>query len=345
MSRKEFLAGYELVVKACLEAGATQMYGYPITPATEILSNWIKQTTKKNKLSYLQTEDEIAAGFGVCGAVLAGKKAFTATAGPGTVLMQDALSMAEGMRLPFVAIIAQRGGPSSGTVIYSQQEVVLTTHGGNGEGLRIVYSPSTGKELYYLTREIFNKAWQYRFPGIVLTDGFLLKTKQVVSLDKNKIKNIKAQPVFNLKYYKNIRNIYTVEEELMAVLQTYKKDFDKAKKDLIKYKVLNNKQAKILVIAHGLVGAVTEEAVKQFNKEQSNLLSFFRPISLQPFPDRVLNKLAEKVDKIIVVESSLGQLANLVKQNLKFNVPIKGLYKPAVGIEVREIINFILKNK
>jgi len=106
------------------------------------MTEWSKESDKKKDLIFLQTEDEIAAGFAVCGSIVAGKKTFTTTSGPGTILMQDSLSMAEGMRLPFVAIIAQRGGPSSGTVIYSQQEVNLAIHGGNGEGLRIVYSPS-----------------------------------------------------------------------------------------------------------------------------------------------------------------------------------------------------------
>jgi len=119
------------------------MFGYPITPGTEILTDWIRHSQENESLHYLQTEDEIAAGFMVAGAVMAGTKAFTATAGPVTVLMQDAMSMADGMRLPFVAIIAQRGGPSSGTVIYTQQEVNFAIHGGNGEGLRIVFFPST----------------------------------------------------------------------------------------------------------------------------------------------------------------------------------------------------------
>jgi len=123
MKEKQFLTGAEVVVKACIDAGAKMMFGYPITPGTEILSHWIREAQTDKSLKYLQTEDEIAAGFCVCGAVLAGEKAFTATAGPGTVLMQDALSMADGMRLPVVVIVVQRGGPSSGTVIYSQQGI------------------------------------------------------------------------------------------------------------------------------------------------------------------------------------------------------------------------------
>ena len=106
----------------------------------------------------------MSAGFAMIGAILVGKKAFTATAGPGNILAQDAFAMAENMRLPTVAFIMQRGGPSTGTVIYSQQELNLTCFGGNGEGLRIVYSASGIQDLYDYTIKSFNAAWKYRFP-------------------------------------------------------------------------------------------------------------------------------------------------------------------------------------
>src|SRR5574344_271389 len=115
---KKLMTGYDVVIQAALDAGAESMFGYPITPTCEILSGWSASGKK-----CLQTEDEIAAGFGVCGAVMAGEKSFTASSGPGHILLQDSFSMAEAMRLPAVLIAGQRGGPSSGTVIYSQQEV------------------------------------------------------------------------------------------------------------------------------------------------------------------------------------------------------------------------------
>ena len=73
---KQFLTGAEVVVQAAIDAGATMMFGYPITPGTEILSHWIKTAQVNKNLRYLQTEDEITAGFAVCGSVMAGEKAF-----------------------------------------------------------------------------------------------------------------------------------------------------------------------------------------------------------------------------------------------------------------------------
>lgn len=140
--QKAFMTGNEVVAWSALAAGADIMYGYPITPQNEIMHYWTRLAPQYER-QFLQTEDELSAGFTTLGAALAGKKAFSATAGPGNTLFQEPVSMAEMMRIPTVMAITQRGGPSTATVIYSQQEATMTSYGGNGEGFRIVYSTST----------------------------------------------------------------------------------------------------------------------------------------------------------------------------------------------------------
>ncbi|TAN33633.1 ferredoxin oxidoreductase [Patescibacteria group bacterium] len=334
-NNRQFVTGAEAAVQGALDAGAEMMYGYPITPATEVFTIWIKKGQK-----YLQTEDEIAAGFGVCGAVIAGQKAFTCSAGPGHILMQDAISMAEGMRLPFVAVIGQRGGPSSGTVIYSQQEVILSCFGGNGEGHRLVYSPSNLDELYRLTALAFHEAWQYKFPAIVLTDGYLLKTKGI--LDETKAEPAKAHPLINEETFRHWRNIYNFEEELRDEVLKMENDFAAAAKEAARAEEVQTDDVEILLVAHGIVGAAAKEAV-DILRGQGIKVGLFRPITLRPLAKEKLDKAAAKAKKIIVIESSLGQLARLVRDQLapEISTPFDYLQKPAVGIEVEEIVNFV----
>jgi len=342
MNKKQFLTGSEVVVRGAIDAGTSMMYGYPITPGTEVFTGWVGSGKK-----YLQTEDEIAAGFAMCGAVIAGQKTFTATAGPGHVLMQDGLSMAEGMRLPFVAVVAQRGGPSSGTVIYSQQEVTLAVYGGNGEGMRLVYSASNLEELYLLTRLAFNNAWKYRFPTIVLTDGYLLKTKGVVDFSKfEKLENVKPYPLVKEGEIKHWRNIFTFEEELFEEIEKTKVDFDKMSVEVAESEEYETEDAEILIIAHGIVGAAAKLAVQKLRIENKKV-GLWRPITLRPLDNEGLNKNLNKVKKVLIVESSLGQLSKLVKDGIKdcANVSFEYLQKPAVGIEAEEIMDKILKIK
>jgi len=339
---KKFISGSQITVQAAIDAGAQMMYGYPITPATEVFTGWIK-----NKQPYLQTEDEIAAGFAICGAVLAGQKAFTATSGPGHVLMQDGLSMAEAMRLPFVLIAAQRGGPSSGTVIYSQQEVTLACYGGNGEGLRLVYSPCGLEELYELTRRAFNESWKYRFPAIVLTDGYTLKTTTVVELDNlKKIENVPSHALVPEDKIIHWPNIYTFEEELFEELNNAKADFDKISEEVVASEVLEEQDAEIIIIAHGIVGKSVKEAIKQLRLDGIKV-GLFRPITLRPFPKKQLDKVvgATQVKKVVMIESSIGQLARIVRDELAPEIDKSFVYLnyPGLGVETEEIVKQIKK--
>ncbi|MBT9167686.1 MAG: hypothetical protein DDT19_01026 [Syntrophomonadaceae bacterium] len=71
-----FMTGNEVVAWAAVAAGAEIMNGYPITPQNEIMHYWTRLAPKFNK-KFLQTEDELSAGFTTIGGVLGGKKAFS----------------------------------------------------------------------------------------------------------------------------------------------------------------------------------------------------------------------------------------------------------------------------
>lgn len=372
---KEFLIGNEIIVKAARAAGAEIMFGYPITPTTEIMSYWAKISEKdeNDQIKFLQAEDEMAAGFAMIGAVLGGKKAFTATSGPGNILMQDPMSMAEAMRLPTVTFIMQRGGPSTGTVIYSQQELILTSHGGNGEGMRIVYAPATLQELYDLSLKAFNTAWRYRFPTFILGDGYLAKMQGEVEIwnpekkgieltpaipylgegkDTSLIKKFQPAESFAVKNsyagvphrktgaWVNLRNCFNLEEEILQVNMDIKKAFDEIMPKISEYEAYNCEKAEKIIIAYGIVAAAVKQALKETKRTKFGL---FRPITLNPFPKKEAREIAQKTKKIYILESSLGQFASMVKENLYgLTTPIEEYGKPGAGFTVEEIKEILL---
>jgi len=343
--QKEFLTGNEAIVKGVLACGGQMLTGYPITPTTEIIHYWAEAQIKNDNLKFLQTEDEMSAGFAMIGGVLAGQKAFSATAGPGNVLMQDAFSMAESLRLPTVAFINQRGGPSTGTVIYSQQELNLTCFGGNGEGLRIVYSASSVQEMYDFAIKAFNTAWKYRFPTFVLSDGYSAKASMEIEtyeLAEKNIEIIKPEAYLlgdNKNDSVNLRNCYNLETELNMVVEESKKAFDKIASDIIEFEDYKTLDADIVIVAHGIVGAAAKIAVDSLRKDGIKV-GLFRPITLSPFPKNAIRKILKNKSMILVAESALGQLENLLKANIYgLTVEIETLQKAAMGIDVEEIVN------
>jgi len=342
--KKLFITGNEAAVLGAIDAGAEVMFGYPITPASEILQGWINKAEENKNLQYLQTEDEIAAGFGVLGVVLGGKKAFVASAGPGHILLQDSLAMAENLRLPFVGIMMQRGGPSTGTVNFSQQEVNLAAFGGNGDGLRIVYSASSVSELYELVIQVFNDAWQYRWPAIILGDGYLGKTRSTVLLKKPG-QLIPSYPILEEKTPStHLRNCYSSEESFGEVLKKNITDWNKNKSVIAKSESLQTEEAEILIVAHGLVASAAKEAIIHLNAEKIKA-GLFRPITLNPLDSVALKEIAQKVKKIFIIESALNQLARIIKYELAGKeTKFIEIAKPAEGFTPEEIITRIKQN-
>jgi 2-oxoglutarate ferredoxin oxidoreductase subunit alpha len=374
MAEKMFLMGNEALGRAARVAGATALFGYPITPSSEILHFWAGEACseqgKKDALVFLQAEDEIGASFMLIGGVLAGARAFTATGGPGHVLMQDAFSMAEAMRLPVVAYIMQRGGPSTSTVIYSQSEVTLACRGGNGNGYRIVYSPATLQDLYDYGIKVFNVAWKYRFPTFLLGDGYLAKTMGEVEVYAPAERNVTMVPteaymleekrVTSLEQvvpspeldirnvgdveYSCLRNCLNMEEETLAVNMQIKDAWDKVAPELEEHAIYGDPDATTLVIAHGIVSQSAKAAVEDLRK-QGVRAKVFRPITLNPFPAAALREAAKGVKRIIIAESAIDQLASLAKNALygHCDATIEEYFRPSIGILPQEIKDVLMR--
>lgn len=346
--KRVFMTGNEVIAWAALAAEVDVMYGYPITPQNEIMHYWTRLAPKYNKV-FLQTEDELSAGFTTIGGVLAGRKTFTATAGPGNTLMQEPFSMAEMMRIPVVAVIQQRGGPSTATVIYSQQEVTLTTFGGNGEGHRIVYSPCNHQELFDYTIKSFNTAWKYRFPTFLLGDGYQAKMREpLVMYDpaERGIELVKPEVFLGNGMekgdYRHMRNTYNTEEELYEVIMSMQEEYDRVSPEIIEYQEYDCEgDLDVLILAHGVVSRAAQAAVGHL-RNAGYSVGHFRPITLRPFPVEQLRETAQRAKKILIVESAYGQLGKIVKESL-FGLPAEAeyLYRPGVGITSEEVVEKI----
>ncbi|MDD4168908.1 MAG: transketolase C-terminal domain-containing protein [Desulfotomaculaceae bacterium] len=344
--KRAFLTGNEVVAWAALAAEADIMYGYPITPQNEIMHYWTRLAPRYNK-TFLQTEDELSAGFTTVGGVLAGRKAFTATAGPGNTLMQEPISMAEMLRLPIVVVIQQRGGPSTATVIYSQQEVTMTTIGGNGEGMRVVYSTSSHQELFDYTIKAFNVAWKYRFPTFVLGDGYQAKMREPLTLydpESRGIELIKPEPYVGKEGTPGLdrppaqyRNTYSMEEELYEKLTDYMKDYNDMAPAVAEYQESNVEDAELVIIGHGIVFRAVKAAVDNL-RERGIKVGYFRPVTLRPLPVPQIKELFSSKKKVLVVESAFGQLARLLKEAAYGSTAeMLTLFKPGVGITSEEV--------
>jgi 2-oxoglutarate ferredoxin oxidoreductase subunit alpha len=170
---KMLISGNEAIARGALDAGVKLYFGYPITPATPILEYLAKVLPERGG-KVVQMEDEMASVGAVLGSFFAGKRAMTATSGPGFSLMTELITHGVMSETPAVIIDAQRGGPATGLPSKTEQsDLHAAVFGGPGDSARIVIAPTDVKECYEYTLRSFQLAEKYQSPVIVLTDFFL----------------------------------------------------------------------------------------------------------------------------------------------------------------------------
>lgn len=167
------LTGNQGIVIGSLVAGCEFYAGYPITPATDIMEDLSRYLPLRGGV-VIQAEDELAAVNMAIGASFGGKKALTATSGPGFSLMAEGLGLALMAEIPLVVVDVQRVGPSTGIATKTEQSdlwaALASSHGDNP---RVVLAPSSIRDSIGMTVNAFNIAERYRVPVILVSDQFL----------------------------------------------------------------------------------------------------------------------------------------------------------------------------
>ncbi|MEA1997028.1 MAG: 2-oxoacid:acceptor oxidoreductase subunit alpha [Gemmatimonadota bacterium] len=176
------MTGNDAIAYGALLAGCRFFAGYPITPSSEIME-WFSIYMPAFGGTMIQTEDEMAALGMVLGASLAGKKAMTATSGPGHSLMTEMIGLASLAEIPCVIVSVQRGGPSTGLPTKSEQsDLMHAVYGGHGDAPRVVIAPADVADCFEVMREAFYISEKYQIPVIVLSDGFIGHCKSAIGV-------------------------------------------------------------------------------------------------------------------------------------------------------------------
>ena len=182
-SAKVVLHGNSAVAQGAIRAGCRTFFGYPITPASEIMEE-MQERLNHGSGVFLQAEDEIAAIGLALGASLTGAKSMTATTGPGLDLMTEMIGLASGAEIPVVIVDVQRGGPATGIPSKSEQsDLNHVIYGGHGDAPRVVIAAYDVEGCYRLLVECFNITECYQTPVILLSDQWLGQTTVASSSD------------------------------------------------------------------------------------------------------------------------------------------------------------------
>ena len=173
-----FMKGNDAIAVGAMHAGVDFYMGYPISPATPILIYMERNLVGPGKFAY-QASSEIESITSVLGASFAGKKAMTATSGPGFTLMGEGIGLGWMAELPCVIVNVQRGGPATGLPTKTEQSDLLAAlTPAHGDSRLPVIAPGTVEECFYGTVAAFNWAERAQCPVVLLSEHTLAERAQ-----------------------------------------------------------------------------------------------------------------------------------------------------------------------
>jgi len=312
----------------------------------------------------IQMEDEIAGICCVIGASMSGKRALTATSGPGVSLKAENLGLAQMAETPLVLVNVMRGGPSTGLPTrVSQGDVLQAKNPSHGDYKSITLCAGSLAECYTEVVRAFNLADRFMQPVIVLTDetighmhgkaiiptaqavkdGIVLrKTFDGPAEDYHPYECEADQPAVLNPMFKGYRYHYTglhhdkdgfPTEEIDTCRKLIQRLEDKVElhKDEIELNEefmlddFTGEEGEVLIIAYGSVSLAAKEAIRHLRKDGIKA-GLFRPVTLWPSPAERIKHFTDMTKNVLCVELNIRQYTAEIER-VSSRLDLEGLYK------------------
>ena len=311
MSRSNALLvkGNEAIGMGAIEAGCQFYFGYPITPQNDI-PEFMSRHLPEAGGSFLQAESEIASINMLMGAAATGARVMTSSSSPGISLKQEGISYLCGSQIPGVIVNMSRSGPGLGGISPSQGDYFQATRGGgHGDYRTIVLAPHSVQECYDLTMRAFDLADRYRNPVMVLGDALLGQMKEPLKPRKHRGRAVDKDWVLTGARGRKprlLKSLYLSEGELTKHNWMLHRKYRSMRRE-VRFESVGVEDAKLVVVAFGSVARILKNSVSMA-REQGMAVGLFRPITVYPFPQAALRKLAGRVERFMALELSTGQM-------------------------------------
>jgi 2-oxoglutarate ferredoxin oxidoreductase subunit alpha len=339
----KLMQGNDAIGWGAIAAGCRFYAGYPITPSTEvaeILSRELPRVGGK----FIQMEDEIASMAAIIGARVGGLKSMTATSGPGFSLMQENIGYAAMTEIPCVVVDVQRLGPSTGQpTAASQGDVMQARWGTHGDHPIIALAPTSVRQAFDLTIKAFDFSERYRTPVIILADEIVGHMREPVDLPDFKTIQIFEHHVtespetykafrntpdgvpplapFGTGYRYHITALFHDEvgfptqrlDEVDPWVERVNSKLEKHLDDITLVEEDYQEGAKIALLSYGASARTARHALK-LARAQGKKVDMLTLLTIWPFPEKQVEALGDRVDRVIVPEMNLGQLAYEVER-------------------------------
>ena len=346
MARELISTGNELAAKAALDSDVEFFGGYPITPSSEIM-HVLSSALPARGYACIQMEDEISGICTALGAAMSGKRAMTASSGPGISLKAENLGVGYISEVPLVIVNVMRGGPSTGLPTrVAQGDLLQAKNPTHGDVKSITLVPGNLKECYTETVRAFNLADRFMQPVFVLLDETIghmsgkavipdLEEVQAGKISRRKFTGDKKdykpygvgadEPAILNPMFEGYRYHFTglhhgptghPTEDADMCDALMKRLFNKVDAHLDELELNEEymlEDADIMIIAYGSVSLGVTESINRMRKEGLKV-GMFRPLTVWPSPAKRIKELMTRFDKVLVTELNMGQFADEVQR-------------------------------
>lgn len=327
------MKGNEAIAHAAIRYGADGYFGYPITPQSEVLETLeALMPWETTGMVVLQAESEVASINMVYGGASTGKAVMTSSSSPGISLMQEGLSYIAAGELPALVVNVMRGGPGLGTIQPSQSDYFQAVKGGgHGDYHYIVLAPSTVQEMADFVGLGFDLAFKYRTPAMLLADGIVGQMMEKVVLPEARPRRTPEQIAEQCPWAvtghpgKRKPNVLTTLELDSAKMEVnnerYQRTYRLIEENEVRYQEYYTEDAEYIFVAFGSIARICLKAIEDA-REAGVKVGLIRPITLWPFPTKVLGEYSHKVKGMMVVELNAGQMVEDVRLAAEGRVPV-----------------------
>lgn len=333
MEEVQLMKGNEAVAHAAIRCGSDGYFGYPITPQSEIMETLMAERPwETTGMVVLQAESEVASIYMVFGGAATGKKVLTTSSSPGVSLMQEGISFACGADLPCLLVNVMRGGPGLGTIQPSQSDYFQSVKGGgHGDYKLITLAPASVQEMADFVELGFQLSFKYRIPCMMLSDGVIGQMMEKVVLPPFKPRRTQEELLEQCPWAATGK---TEDRERIVItsldLDPYRMEKKNEERQSryrlveateVRYEEFMCTDADYLIVAFGSAARICQNAVESLRAEGIKV-GLLRPITLWPFPGKILAKYAEKVRFMLTVELNAGQMVEDVRLSVNGKVPV-----------------------
>ncbi|GAB4543178.1 MAG: 3-methyl-2-oxobutanoate dehydrogenase subunit VorB [Anaerolineales bacterium] len=324
---KELWKGNEAIAEAAVRAGLEAYFGYPITPQTEVLEYLSRRMPELGRV-FLQAESELGAINMVYGAACTGVRVMSSSSSPGVSLMMEGISYIAGTEVPAVLVNVMRGGPGLGNIAPAQGDYNQAVHGGgHGDYQPIVLAPASVQEAIDLTMLSFDLAEKYRAICMLILDGSIGQMMEPAEMPAMKpVQRKDWDWATNAKQGKRERRILSsiylepLDEENTNLRLLRRAQEIQANE--VRYKEYFLDDAEIVIVGFGTAGRVALSAVREA-RAQGIKVGLLRPITVSPFPNKIIDELAGRAKAFLVTEMNSGQMLEDVRLAVRNRAPVE----------------------